>query len=167
MTQGEYEILQWIKFAWPGPLVRESKWVFAFGEMMHFVGICMLFGSLLFVDLRIMGFYKRLSVKSVLSFLPFALLGFLICAATGWLFFASNPVVYATNPAFLGKMTLVLLAGLNALAFTVWEHRKVVLLGPGEDAPGTARFFAATSLLLWLGVLLLGRWLPLFTVGTN
>ncbi len=167
MSQQEFEILQWIKFAWPGPLVRESKWLFVFGETAHFMGICLLFGALIFIDMRIMGFFKRLPVKAVLSFVPYAILGFVICAASGWVFFTSNPVVYYTNGAFIAKMSFVLLAGLNAVAFTIWEHPKVALLGPGEDAPAMARTLAATSLILWVGVLLLGRWLPLFTVGTN
>ena len=167
MTQREFEILQWFKFAWPGPWVRESNWLFAFGESMHFIGLCLLFGAMIFVDLRLMGFYKQIPVKAVLSLLPFAIMGFVINAASGWLFFTSNPALYYENPAFIAKMILVLLAGLNALAFTIWEHRKVLVLGPGEDAPAAARVLAAASLLLWFAILLLGRWLPLFTVSVN
>ena len=167
MSPQELEVLNWFKFAWPGPLVRESQWLFAFGESIHFIGLCLLLGSMLFVDLRLMGYFKKFSVRAVLAYVPFAILGFVLCASTGWLFFTSNPAMYWENTAFIVKMVAVLLAGLNALIFTVWEHPKVVALGPGEDAPPSARFFAAASLLLWFTVLLLGRWLPIFTVGTN
>ncbi len=167
MSEREVAMLEWFKQCWPGPMVRDSVWMFAFGESMHFIGLCLLFGSMLVVDLRLMGFYKQISVGAALAFLPFALAGFLINAASGWLFFTSAPAMYWENSAFHLKMWLIVLAGLNALAFTLWEHRKVSLLGPGEDTPLAARALAGVSLLLWFSVLLLGRWLPLFTVGTN
>ncbi len=163
----EFEILEWIKMSWPGPAARSSKWLFVFGESLHFIGLCMLFGSLLFVDLRVMGFYKKIPGRSVLTFLPFAVIGFTINALTGYLLFSSAPATYWGNPAFLWKMGLILVAGLNALVFTIWEHEKVARLGPGDDAPTSARVMAAGSLIIWLIVLLIGRWLPLFTVGTN
>lgn len=167
MTPTEVAFLQWAKFAWPGPLTRRYDWLFPAAESIHFIGICLLFGALIYVDLRLMGFYKRIPVRSVLSFLPFALLGFALCLASGWVFFTSNPSLYYTNTAFLVKISLILLGGLNALVFTIWEHPKVVSIGPGEDVPSAARFFGAVSLLLWLAVLLTGRWLPLFTVSVN
>lgn len=159
--------LEWFKQAWPGPLVRSTSWFFSFGEILHFIGLCLLLGSLLVIDLRLMGFFKKLSVRSVLSFLPYTLFGFLLNAASGWIFFTSNPASYIENPAFLLKMGLIALAGVNALAFTLLEHRRMLLIGPGEDTPALSKALAASSLLLWFGVLLLGRWLPIFTVGTN
>jgi hypothetical protein len=159
--------LEWFKQAWPGPLVRSTSWLFSFGEIVHFIGLCVLLGSLLFIDLRLMGYFRNLSIKSVLSLLPYTLFGFLLNAASGWIFFTSNPASYIENPAFLLKMFLIFLAGLNAAAFTVLEHRSMVLLGPGQDTPMLTKVLACTSLLLWFGVLLLGRWLPIFTVGTN
>jgi hypothetical protein len=167
MTPREAEILATIKATFPGPLVRQYDWVFPAGETIHFIGICLLFGSLIFVDLRLMGFYKQIPVRSVLAFLPYALLGFGLCAVSGWLFFTSNPSLYYTNTAFLVKMGFVALGGLNALIFTIWEHPKVVAIGPGEDVPAPARLFGGISLLLWFAVLLTGRWLPLFTVSVN
>jgi hypothetical protein len=159
--------LEWFKQAWPGPLVRSTSWLFSFGEIIHFIGLCILLGSLLFIDLRLMGYFKKLSVGSVLSLLPYTLFGFLLNAASGWIFFTSNPASYMENPAFILKMFLVLLAGINAAAFTLLEHRSMMLLGPGEDTPIVTKALAASSLLLWFGVLLLGRLLPIFTVGTN
>lgn len=163
----EAEVLNYIKEMWPGPETRTLRWLFPFGESMHFIGICMLFGSLTVIDLRLMGFLRQMPVKAVLPLIPFALLGFAICAGTGWLFVTSNPGVYWSNWAFVAKMTIILLAGLNALVFTFWEHAKVAAIGANEDVPGAVRFFGGASLVMWTCVLLLGRWLPLFTVGTN
>jgi energy-coupling factor transporter transmembrane protein EcfT len=160
-------MLEWFKQAWPGPAVRASAWMFGFGETLHFMGICLLFGSLLVVDLRLLGFYRSLPVKAVLKFVPYAIVGFLILAATGWMFFTSNPAAYYGNPAFRMKMLAIALAGLNALVFTVWDHRKVVLVGEGQDTGMGTQIIAGTSLALWLAALALGRMLPLFVVGEN
>ncbi|MEJ1160570.1 DUF6644 family protein [Prosthecomicrobium sp. N25] len=159
--------LEWFKQAWPGPIVRSTSWLFSFGEILHFIGLCLLLGSLLFIDLRLMGFYRGASVRSVLAFLPWTLFGFLLNAFSGWIFFTSNPASYIENPAFLLKMLLIVLAGLNAAAFTLIEHRAMLKVGPGQDTPALTKMLAGSSLLLWFAVLLLGRWLPIFTVGTN
>ena len=56
------------KNLWPGPLVRESGWLFPFGEAMHFIGLCLLLGSMFIIDLRLMGWFKSISVRAALSF---------------------------------------------------------------------------------------------------
>jgi hypothetical protein len=163
----ETEIMMWFSTLWPGPIVRDSAWLFSFGETLHFIGLCVLLGTLLFVDLRLLGFLKSIPVKSVLAVLPWGIFGFVLNAATGWLFFTSNPTLYWGNSAFRIKMLLIMLAGINALIFTVVEHRQVALLGPGEDTPAFTKTTAALSLILWFGVLLIGRMLPLFTISVN
>jgi formate-dependent nitrite reductase membrane component NrfD len=64
-------------------------------------------------------------------------------------------------------MFLILLAGLNALVFTVMEHRHALTLGPDESAGTFAKATAGLSLGLWLVVLLLGRLLPAFEGSTR
>jgi formate-dependent nitrite reductase membrane component NrfD len=65
------------------------------------------------------------------------------------------------------KMSLILLAGLNALLFTVMAHRRVLALGPDEDTDTFTKVTAGLSLALWLGVILLGRLLPAFEGSTS
>jgi hypothetical protein len=163
----EVQLQAWFATLWPGPLVRATHWMFAMGESLHFAGLCILLGALLFVDLRLLGFYKSIPVKSVLAVLPWAVVGFLINACTGWLFFTSNPGLYWDNGAFRLKMVLIMIAGINALIFTVVEHRQVAVIGPGGDTPVFTKTTAALSLILWFCVLLIGRLLPLFTVSVN
>jgi hypothetical protein len=156
----ETEVLQTIKGLWPGPIVNQSIWLFGMCETLHFVGVCLLFGSLLVVDLRLLGFAKRVPVRSALAFLPFALLGFLINAVTGWIMFTADPFLYWLNGAFKLKMLLVLISGVNALVFTLVEYRSALALGPGDNADRFAKVAAAVSLSLWVAVLFLGRMLP-------
>ena len=75
--------------------------------------------------------------------------------------------MYWPNPAFKLKMFLILVAGLNALLFTVMEHRRVLVLGEEEDAGTLTKVTAGLSLGLWLAVILLGRLLPTFEGSTS
>ena len=163
----EAEILHWIRETWLGATVRQSRWLFASGETLHFIGLSLMVGSLLIVDLRLLGFIRKIPIRSAIKFLPFAIVGFVINLATGVLFFAADPHMYWPNPAFKLKMGLILLAGLNALVFTVMEQRRVLTLGDDESTGAFTKVTAGLSLGLWLSVLLLGRLLPAFEGSTS
>jgi hypothetical protein len=163
----ETEILNWFGQLWPGPQARDSNWFFGFAEAVHFMGLCILFGSLIIVDVRLLGFLKQIPARTVTVFTRWAVIGFVLNAATGWVFFTATPAAYWGNPAFKLKMLLIVLAGLNALAFTYLAHGRLVAVGPNDDTPMVAKATAAMSLTLWLGVLVLGRLLPVFTVSLN
>ena len=163
----ETEILHWIRETSLGATVRQSRWIFATGETLHFIGLSLLVGGILIVDLRLLGFLRRIPIRAALAFLPFVIAGFLINLATGIVFFSADPMMYWPNPAFKLKMALILLAGLNALVFTVMAQRRVLGLGLDDDTGRIAKVTAGLSLGLWLGVLLLGRLLPAFEGSTH
>ena len=165
MTEGE--VLHWIKELPFGAAVRESRWLFAMGETFHFIGLCLLVGGLLVVDLRLLGFIRRVPMRAALAFLPFTIVGFLINLATGIEFFVTDPFMYWPNPAFRLKMFLIVLAGLNALVFTVMQHRHMLVLGDDKNMSAYVKLTAGLSLGLWLSVLLLGRLLPAFEGSTS
>jgi hypothetical protein len=163
----EAEVLQWIKDLPIGAAVRQSRWLFALGETLHFIGLCLMVGGLLIVDLRLLGYIRRIPMRAALAFLPFVIVGFLINLATGTEFFMTDPFMYWPNPAFKLKMFMVLLGGVNALVFTVMEHRHVLVLGKDECASPLARVTAGGSLAIWFCVILLGRLLPTFEGSTS
>ena len=163
----ETEILHWIRETSLGATVRQSRWIFATGETLHFIGLSLLVGGILIVDLRLLGFLRRIPIRAALAFLPFVIAGFLINLATGIVFFSADPMMYWPNPAFKLKMALILLAGLNAVVFTVMAQRRVLGLGVDDDTGRIAKVTAGLSLGLWLGVLLLGRLLPAFEGSTH
>lgn len=158
----EADILHWIKETALGVTVRKSRWLFAAGETLHFIGLSMLVGGILIVDLRLLGFLRRISVRAALDFLPFVIIGFVVNLATGILFFAADPFMYWPNPAFRLKLIVILLAGLNALVFTLFAHRRALGLGDDESTGAFMKLTACLSLGFWLVVLLLGRLLPAF-----
>lgn len=141
-----------------GSFVTDTKWVWPTCETLHFIGLTLLLGVVLLVDLRVLGLMKGVSFASLHRLLPWAAFGFGVNVITGLLFFVGIPKQYTGNVSFYWKIALVMLAGLNALYFTVLEEPW--RLGPGDDAPLTAKFAAASAMVLWIGVLYCGSMLP-------
>jgi hypothetical protein len=159
-------LINWLEFSFPGPEMREVFWLFPAAETLHFLGICLLVGGLAFVDLRLLGYFNRLSVRAAFRCLPIVWFGFAICMVTGALFFSDNPHMYLDNPAFVAKIALIFVAGINALWFMLVVHPEASRLGPGRAASTAAKVSAAASLATWLAVLVLGRLLPVFGQST-
>jgi len=144
-------------------LMTADKYWWAFMMDMHFIGLIMIIGAVGALDLRMLGFAKALPIASVHRLVPWALAGFAINVTTGVLAFIGMPAFYTYDIAFWIKIFAVLLLGLNAAAFYLTDTFKVVEhMGPGEDAPPSAKFIAASSLVLWLGVITLGRYIQLY-----
>ena len=137
------------------------KWGWPAAETVHFIGLCLLFGVVLVVDLRMLGFMKGIPFSVLHRLLPWGVLGFGINVVTGMLFFIGAPQdFYVNNSAFIWKLALILVAGANALYFTVFEHAWT--LGAGDTPSVTARVAAASGILLWTGVIFCGQMLPFF-----
>lgn len=127
-------------------------------ETLHFIGLTLLIGVILLIDLRMLGVMKDVAFPALHRLLPWAILGFGTNLVTGILFFVASPDQYDGNIAFIWKMILVMLAGANALYFTLFDE--AWMLKPGDDAPFTAKAVAVSAIALWLGVLYFGSMLP-------
>lgn len=154
------DILIWLYKTPLGEASRESQWLFAIWESLHFIGLSLLIGAMLVVDLRLLGMVKAGSGPSTLRFLRIAIVGFTIVLVSGVGLFSATPAQYWDIQLFRTKMGLVLLGGINALCFELFERRKVMALADGSAAEPLARVMAALSLLLWCAVICLGRFLP-------
>jgi uncharacterized membrane protein len=141
-----------------GSFVTNTPWMWPTCETLHFVGLSLLLGVVLLVDLRFLGVIRGVSFQSLHRLLPWAAIGFGVNISTGMLFFVGIPTQYINNHAFYWKIGLAMLAGLNAVYFTILDEPWS--LGPKEDAPLTAKIAAASAMLLWLGVLYFGSMLP-------
>ena len=135
-----------------------APWMWPVCETLHFIGLSLLLGVVFLVDLRMMGFMKNVSFKTVHRLLPWAVLGFGVNVITGMFFFIGAPDQYTTNGSFQWKILLVLIAGLNALYFTVLDQPW--MLQSGDEAPATAKVFALAGMLLWVAVMFFGSMLP-------
>ena len=153
------DMLLWMETSALGQLMRDSTWLFPMAEILHFMGLSLLIGSLLVVDFILLGFSRTVPVEAVYKFLPLTLVGFGINLVTGTMFCFSDPFRYYPNIAFRLKMLLVLLAGLNAFYFALMVHRKTLLPDTGEPE-NTVKIVSTLSLIFWVGVIILGRFIP-------
>ena len=152
------QIIEWIG-AWPGALLlQESGTAYLFVNAAHILGIGLLLGSILPLDLRLAGCFPSVPVLVIGPFLlRVAAAGAATAVLTGLWLFSVKPSEYIANTAFLWKMALLA----TALANVILQHRsrdfRLAIEGGNIGLP--IRLRAAVSALLWLSVLLAGRWI--------
>jgi hypothetical protein len=119
------------------------------------LGIAMLIGAILPVDLRLLGVWRHeLAPSSLARLSSLALTGLLLAMGTGGALFMVRASEYIENPYLLAKWAFLVLAILNALAFSRrWRGSASVL-----DSTH-ARWAGGLSIMLWLGALASGRWI--------
>ena len=154
------DTLAWIESTAVGEFIRNYPWAFPTLETLHFMGLCVLFGSLLVIDLRVLGVARYIPMASALKFIPVAVGAFAVNLITGIGFFCADPFRYFPNIAFRWKMLLIVIAGLNALYFQFVEHRKLQSLPDGQSGDFSAKTAAFLSLIIWIAVIVLGRLMP-------
>ena len=153
-------LISWIEGSTLNLWVLNTQWVWPVMEILHFIGLSLLLGGLLIVDLRLIGCFRKINIQAVQTLLPLAVAGFLINFVTGIGFFLGDPTRYAINVGFQLKMVLIGLAGLNTLWFIKTIRPSTIQWPPDHVTSGPARATGLISLALWFGVLLLGRLIP-------
>jgi hypothetical protein len=131
-------------------------------ETLHYFGLCLLFGTVILFDLRILGVAKAIAPPDLHRFVPWGVAGFLLNLVTGICFFFGYPEQYAYNSAFHIKVVAMALAGINVTVFYALVFPSVKELGPHADAPLAAKVVTAVSLASWVVVLSAGRLLTFF-----
>jgi hypothetical protein len=157
--------MDWMTTTWINQLVLGYAWSWPTLESLHFIALCLLMGSLLIMDLRLIGFQRIIPLSAVHSLMPVAIVSFIVNLVTGLGFLFGDPYTYAANWAFWMKMSLVLLAGLNFLLYYTKVEPAIVRLGPNDATPGLAKAVGVMSLTFWFGVLAFGRLLPYLGTG--
>jgi hypothetical protein len=153
------ELLLAVFGALPGVgILRESGTAYLFVNAAHILGLGLILGAILPLDLRLLGLFPRVPLAVLGPFLSrVAAIGVTIAVPTGLWLFAVNAPDYVGNTAFLVKLVLLALAfGNIALQHGPGGFRSAVASG---SAPPLARVLAAVSLVLWPSVLLAGRWI--------
>jgi uncharacterized membrane protein len=151
--------------SWPSPaamgaaFVLDHPWVWPICEVFHFVGLCLLFGVTLLVNLRLAGFISGFPLADLTRLLPWAVTGLGINIVTGMLFFLAAPEQYTQNSTFTWKMGLVLLGGLSLLYPTMFDEEPDSAVDILHGAV-TRKLVAACSLVIWIAVIFFGRFLP-------
>ena len=138
----------------PGSWFKHAQWFFAIDETFHIMALGMLIGTLLIVDLRLLGFgMRRQSVPELAKYLgPWTLLGVASMIITGVPLFMSEAVKLSRSTPFFYKMIFLTCA--VTLHFTL--HRKATA-SSARQGSGMGKLAACLSLICWLGVALAGR----------
>jgi uncharacterized membrane protein len=148
----------WITAASVAALVTDHTWIWPAAEALHFIGLWLLFGIVLLVNLRMLGMMKSAPFSALHRLLPWAMLGLGINLVTGMMWVIAAPEMYSTNVSFFWKMGFLMLAGANLIYVTTFDEPWSV--GAGEDAPFMSKAMAASAIVLWVGVMYFGRMLP-------
>lgn len=140
--------------SWPGAVwLQQSATAYLFVNAAHILGIGLLLGSILPLDLRLLGFFRRFPIDVLYPFLMRgASTGLALAAATGLWLFSVKPTEYFENDAFRWKLALLAIASVNVAA-QQWRNRIKLELTAGT------RVSSALSLASWLSVLVAGRWI--------
>src|SRR5580698_9214137 len=154
-----FSVCQWIQQTPISVSIRESTWVFPILDVLHCVGIFLVAGTIVVVDLRLLGFgMRRSSISSVINqVLPWTLGGFGFMFLTGSLLAWSEPVRLYRSIFFPWKLLFLALAGLNALLFHLGVYRGVRAWDSAALTPARARLAGALSILCWICVIAAGR----------
>src|SRR5215510_5643355 len=147
--------------------IRDSLYIFPLIESTHVFGLAMVFGTIAIIDLRLLGIAStRRSFRRIASdVLKWTWAAFGLTVITGSLMFITNAGVYYHNFFFRTKMVLLVLAGINMLAFELTAARTMQRWDTDRAAPLSGRTVAAFSLLLWIAIIFLGRWTGFTTTG--
>lgn len=140
----------------PVAMFMRTAWGWPSIESVHFLGLTLLYGSIVVWDLRLLGLAKSVPIAAFHRLVPFAVLGFAINIASGSMFLMTEADQYVYNPAFHMKLLFLGLAGLNVLIFYATVFRRVDAQGPGT-APLSFKVSGAVSLVCWTGVIICGR----------
>jgi hypothetical protein len=152
-------ICQWVDSTSLSAVIRHSNSLFSIFDTIHTLGIVLVAGTIMLVDLRLL----RLALRSVPiaqlvgRIVPATLWGFGLMLVSGGLLFSSEAVKMYHSPAFRIKMLLLALAGLNALIFHRTIYRDVGDWDPGSEAPARARLAGLLSLCFWIAIIAAGR----------
>jgi hypothetical protein len=141
-----------------GRIMRESLWAYPAVETLHIIGLATLYGSILVVDLRLLGLSRDVSASRLARHaLPWTVGAFVLQMCTGLLMFTAHAEDFISNGVFILKMGLILTAGVNAALLHTGAFRTVAAWDTGVIPPASVRFAAALSIVLWTCVIACGR----------
>lgn len=145
----------WCEATFLGVAVRDSIWMFPVIESVHLTALCLMGGTLLLVDLRLLGFgLSEVGIDELVRHVrPWFAAGLAIMLSTGVLLFLSEAIKCFYNTSFWVKMITLPIA----LLFTLLVRNRAAL--SGLDTSIRSRLLGSASLILWVTVAAAGRWI--------
>jgi hypothetical protein len=152
-------LIQQIEASGIGEWMRGNVHAMPWVNTIHVLCVTLVFGTILVVDLRLLGLMDRGRAVTRVSneTLRITWVAFSGAVVTGVLFFIANATTYWFNTAFRIKLLMILLAGINMLVFQLLTYRNVAAWDRNAPTPRAARIAGALSILIWTTVIVLGR----------
>ena len=148
---------QWCEASGIGETIRKSSWLFPVIEAIHLLGLGVIGGAVLVVDMRLLGLgLKRQSAAELTrNAQPWLVGSLVLMIITGGLLFLSEAIKCYYHDAFWFKMSCLFLA----IVFTFTIQRRVIMTDESRLRPLWSKVVAVVSVLLWAGVGIGGRWI--------
>jgi Family of unknown function (DUF6644) len=139
--------------------IAESNWAFPTIETIHVIALTLMFGTVLIMDLRLLGLasVKQRYIALKRDVLPWTWWAFGGAVASGCLMFITQATEYYANKAFRIKLFLLLLAGVNMLVFELMIARSAANWDRESAAPWPSKIAALLSIALWISIVFFGR----------
>jgi hypothetical protein len=155
-----YPFLAWLQDSILGHAMRESGvWTYGIVNLVHILAIASLFGSVLILDLRLLGGWRKTPLGAISrAAVPIAKTAFCVAALSGSCLLATKATEYAGNPFLLIKFPAIALALLNVAVLNrsaAWREHHIRELSPGEQSK--LAIFGGVSLACWLTAISAGR----------
>ena len=155
-----YDFMAWLEGSFLGHAMRDhGVWTYGVVNLTHILGVSALFGSVLVLDLRLLGAWRYVPLISVSNTtLPIARIGFAVAAMSGLGLLATKATEYVGNPFLLIKFPAIALALVNAMIIERlpgWKARAV--READERERRQLAIVGAVSLLSWLTAVSAGR----------
>ena len=144
-----------------GHVMRSSPALYPAVEILHILGFVVLVGSILALDLRVLGLGRAIPIPPMAQLLlPMSRFGFLLAIGMGFLLFSADAAHVVRNPAFQTKLLLIAAALINIAIAHLGPWRRAPLWR-GEASAG-AKLTGFASLLLWISAICAGRLIAYF-----
>ena len=154
-----FEWCQWLQHTRFATAISESDWLFPLIEGSHILALPLSVGMIVILDLHLLGiaFCDGPGTKLVLNVMRWSKVGFVVMFLTGGLLLITQAGKAYGNAFFRTKLIFLLLLGINAAVYEKLFFPKMAGWDSARGAPAGAKFCAAVSLLLWIGVIVCGR----------
>lgn len=138
--------------------MRHDLWLYPMVEIVHIWGFVVLVGSIVVLDLRLLGISRSISARALARHvLPWTFGALILIVPSGLLMFIAHASDLIENRAFQVKLALLTLAGVNAAIFHTGAFRGYAKWERDLGTPPAVKAHAAASLVIWAGVISCGR----------
>ena len=155
------ELMTWLEGSALAEQLRGMGiWTYGLLNLAHILGIGTLFGSVLLLDLRLLGLWRRVPVASIIRpTVPLAAIGFVLAVISGVMMLSFNTTEYHGNPFLYIKLPVIVLGLINIAIIqrlAAWRRAAAGdMAAPGDR--GVLAMAGGVSLLIWLTVVSCGR----------